>query len=72
MFCKKFISIDLLNNIGINIEDRNYNQNEAKIIESNIIDDIFLRSSKNGDIQIASEQYSNIIEKLERVKNNKE
>ena len=62
--------INLLNNIGINIEDRNYNQNEAKLIESNIIDDIFLRSSKNGDIQKANEQYSNIIEKLERVKNN--
>lgn len=59
----------LLRNIGINIEDRNYNQDEAKLIECNIIDDIFLRSSKNGDIQIASEQYSNIIEKLERVKN---
>ena len=58
---------NLLKNIGINIEDKNYNQDEAKLIESNIIEDIFHRSSKNGDIQKANEQYSTIIEKLERI-----
>ena len=61
--------IYLLKNIGINIEDRNYNQDEARLIENNILEDIWRRSSKNGDIQRASEEYSNIIEKLERVKN---
>ena len=60
---------NLLKNIGIHIEDRNYNQDEAKLIESNIIEDIFHRSSKNGDIQKANEQYSNIIEKLVRIRN---
>ena len=60
---------NLLKNIGIKIEDRNYNQDEAKLIENDIIEDIFRRSSKNGDIQKAHEQYSNIIEKLERIKN---
>ena len=60
---------NLLKNIGINIEDRNYNQDEARLIENNILEDIWRRSSKNGDIQRASEEYSNIIEKLERVKN---
>ena len=59
---------NLLKNIGIKIEDRNYNQDEAKLIENDIIEDIFSRSSKNGDIQKANEQYSNIIEKLEKVK----
>ena len=59
---------NLLKNIGIKIEDRNYNQDEVKLIENDIIDDIFRRSSKNGDIQKANEQYSNIIEKLEKVK----
>ena len=59
---------NLLKNIGIKIEDRIYNQDEAKIIENSIIEDIFRRSSKNGDIQKANEQYSNIIEKLERIR----
>ena len=60
---------NLLKNIGIKIENRNYNQDEAKLIENNIIEDIFRRSSKNGDIKKANEQYSNIIEKLERIRN---
>ena len=43
---------NLLKNIGIKIENRNYNQDEAKLIENNIIEDIFRRSSKNGNILI--------------------
>ena len=39
----------LLKNIGISIEDRNYNRDEAKLIENDIIEDIWRRSSKNGD-----------------------
>ena len=61
--------INLLKNIGIKVENRNYNKDEAKLIENNIIEDIFCRSSKNGDIQKANEQYSNIIEKLEKIGN---
>lgn len=59
---------DLLKSIGINIEDRNYNQDEAKQIENSIIEDIFLRSLKNGDIQKARLEYSDILNKLEKVK----
>lgn len=60
---------NLLKNIGINIEDRSYSQDEAKLIENNIIDDIWRRSSKNGDIQRANEEYSNILVKLEKIEN---
>lgn len=60
---------NLLKNIGINIEDRSYSQDEAKLIENNIIEDIWRRSSKNGDIQRANEEYSNILVKLEKIEN---
>lgn len=56
---------NLLKGIGINIQDRNYNQDEVKLIENNIMDDILRRSSKNGDIQRANEEYRNILDKLE-------
>ena len=59
---------NLLKNIGIKIEDRNYNRDEAKLIENDIIEDIWRRSSKNGDIQRANVEYSNILDKLERIK----
>lgn len=57
----------LLKNLGINIQDRNYNQDEVKLIENNILEDIWRRSSKNGDIQRANEEYSNILVKLEKI-----
>lgn len=60
---------NLLKNIGINIEDRSYSQDEAKLIENNIIEDIWRRSSKNEDIQRANEEYSNILVKLEKIEN---
>ena len=60
---------NLLKSIGINIEDRSYSQDEAKLIENNIIEDIWRRSSKNGDIQRANEEYSNILAKLEKIEN---
>lgn len=58
---------NLLKNIGITIENKNYNQDEAKLIESNILEDIWSKSSKNGDIQKAKEKYSNILDKLEKI-----
>lgn len=60
--------IDLLKNIWINIEDRNYDQDEARLIEDDIIEDIFRRSSKNGNIQKARLEHSDILEKLEKIK----
>jgi hypothetical protein len=49
------------------IEDRDYTKEETMQIENNIIEYIFSRSSKNGDIQKANEDYSNILEKLEKI-----
>lgn len=51
------------------IENRNYTKEEAKAIENNIIDDIFSKSSKNGDLQKANEEFYDIIEKFEKVCN---
>lgn len=53
----------------VNIENKDYTKDETKMIENSIIEDIFRRSSKNGDIQKANEQYCGILEKLERVCN---
>lgn len=50
----------LLKNTGINIEDRNYNRDEARLIENDIIEDIWRKSIKNGEIQKANVEYSNI------------
>ena len=48
----------LLKNIGISIEDRNYNRDEAKLIENDIIEDIWRRSSKNGGEQVVRDTNS--------------
>lgn len=50
----------LLKNTGINIKDRNYNRDEARLIENDIIEDIWRKSIKNGEIQKANVEYSNI------------
>ncbi len=50
----------LLKNTEINIEDRNYNRDEARLIENDIIEDIWRKSIKNGEIQKANVEYSNI------------
>lgn len=49
------------------IENREYSNTEIRLIESNILEDIFLKSSKNGDIQKESEEYRNILDKLQKV-----
>lgn len=38
------------------IENRVYTKDELRLIRSNIIDGIFSRSSKNGDLQKANEE----------------
>ena len=50
-----------------NIEDRNYTKEETKRIENEIIENIFSHSSKNDGIQMARLEYSDILDKLEKV-----
>ena len=47
------------------IEDRDYSIDEIRYIKSNIIDNIFQKSHKNGDMTKALENYSDIIEKFD-------
>lgn len=49
------------------VEDRDYSKDETKQIENSIIEDIIRRSSKNGDIQRATVEYSNILDKFEKI-----
>lgn len=49
------------------IENRNYTKDEIRVFKSNIIDDIFSKSSKNGDLQKANEEFYDIIEKIDKV-----
>ncbi len=49
------------------IENRVYTKDELRLIRSNIIDGIFSRSSKNGDLQKANEEFYDIIEKIDKV-----
>ncbi len=49
------------------IENRVYTKDELRLIRSNIIDGIFSRSSKNGDLQKANEEFYGIIEKIDKV-----
>ena len=49
------------------IEKRVYTKDELRLIRSNIIDGIFSRSSKNGDLQKANEEFYDIIEKIDKV-----
>ena len=47
------------------IEDRDYSIDEVRYIKSNIIDNIFQKSHKNGDMTKALEVYEDIIEKFD-------
>lgn len=50
-----------------NINNVDYSNIEARILESKILENIMSKSSKNGDIAKAREEYSSIIDKLERL-----
>lgn len=47
------------------IEDREYSIDEIRYLKSNIIDNIFQKSHKNGDMTKALEIYGDIIEKFD-------
>ncbi len=56
--------IKLLENIGINIENREYTNQELRRYENQIEDFIMSHSTKNGDISRLSNQYSSILNTL--------
>lgn len=56
--------IKLLENIGINLENKEYTKEELRIYESQIEDFIMSHSTKNGDISRLSNQYNSILNTL--------
>ncbi len=53
--------IKLLENIGINVEDKEYTNEELRKYECQIEDFIMSHSTKNGDISKLSNQYNSIL-----------
>lgn len=56
--------IKLLENIGLNVENKDYTNEELRRYESQIEDFIMSHSTKNGDISKLSNQYSSILNTL--------
>ncbi len=56
--------IKLLENIGLNVEDKDYTNEELRRYESQIEDFIMSHSTKNGDISKLSNQYNSILNTL--------
>lgn len=56
--------IDLLSNIGINVEKRNYGKEELRACEQTITGHIMSQSLKNGDLYKARNQYNEILNKI--------
>ncbi len=53
--------IKLLENIGINVKDKEYTNEELRRYECQIEDFIMSHSTKNGDISKLSNQYNSIL-----------
>lgn len=51
----------LLHEIGIESEDREYSKDEIKIFSNSIGDYIFSKSSKNGDIAKTLDKYGDVL-----------
>jgi len=60
---------ELLSQIGIEIEDRNYTIEEIKKCENNIATHIMSKSFKNMDLAKESVKYSNLMNILARYDN---
>jgi len=56
--------IKLLENIGLNVEDKDYSREELRKYEVYIEEYIMSHSSKNGDISRLSNQYNRILNTL--------
>ena len=52
---------ELLHELGIDVENRDYSKEEIKILSNNIGDYIFSKSTKNGDIAKATEKYGDLL-----------
>ena len=52
---------NMLKDIGINIENRNYSVEELRKYEVDVEDFIMSHSSKNGDIDKVKQQYNSIL-----------
>ena len=56
--------LKLIQEAGVNIEDRDYSKEELRICEIQIEDYIMSHSSKNGDVSKYGMEYSDILEDL--------
>ena len=56
--------INLINQAGITIEDKNYTKEELEKCRFQIADYIMNHSSKNGDIDKLNKKYNKIFEKI--------
>lgn len=52
---------ELLQELGITVENRNYSKDEIKLFTNDIGDFIFSKSSKNGDMEKALDKFSDIL-----------
>lgn len=52
--------IELIKKAGINIEDKNYSNEELNKFQTSIIDYIMSASSKNGEIDKRKNQFENV------------
>lgn len=52
--------IELIKKAGINIEDKNYSNEELNKFQTSIIDYIMSASSKNGEIDKRRNQFENV------------
>lgn len=58
--------IDLINQAGVKIENKDYTSEELKKCEREITEYIMSHSSKNGDISRLSNEYNIIFTKFDR------
>ena len=58
--------LKLLENIGINIDDQEYNKEELRKYEVQIEEYIMSHSTKNNDISRLSNEYGSILNKIIR------
>ena len=58
--------LKLIQEAGVNIEDRDYSKEELRNCEMQIEEFIMSHSSKNGDVSKFGSQYSDILEDLIR------
>ena len=56
--------IKLPENVGIKVEDKDYAQEDFKIIEHQVVDFIMSASTKNGEIDKLRNQYEGIFKIL--------